>query len=233
MRGRAILQREILLPLACALGLLAASAADSQSSPPFQRLPTPAEMARYYPQRALDVGMDGRAVIICTVSSSGALRNCSVASEIPAGFDFGAAALKLTQFMEIGPNAPSGQPTAGARITIPLAFTTDGLRPGDGAFMTSIVQWARQPTLDDVEAVRPVTASQTGYATLECHVRIGPGVAEAERGGLTECAVARESSSRAGVAALKLVPKFQLAPASVAVASGETTVSLNLSWRRK
>ena len=190
-------------------------------------------MFRYFPERALDLGMEGRAAIICTVGESGALRKCSIASESPADFGFGAAAMKLAQFIEINSTTSSGQSTAGARVTIPIAFSLDGLKPGDGAYMTSIVQWAKQPNLDDVEAVRPVAATQTAFAILECHVRVGPDVVETERGQLTECEVAKESSTHAGESALKLVPKFQLAAASTVVASGETMVSLNLSWRRK
>jgi len=58
--------------------------------------PSGADLARYYPQRAQRLGIEGEAVIGCTVDRSGRLAACSVMRRSPARHGFGAAALKMS-----------------------------------------------------------------------------------------------------------------------------------------
>lgn len=85
--------------------------------------PTGAQMERVYPRRALEDGIGGRVTLRCSVTVTGAMSNCAVASETPAGAGFGAAAMKLTRHFRISPRTEDGRAVEGAVVTIPLAFS--------------------------------------------------------------------------------------------------------------
>jgi protein TonB len=65
--------------------------------------PTAEQVGRYYPSRALATNMAGLAVLQCHVAANGSVGNCSVVSETPADFGFGAAGLKLARFFKMSP----------------------------------------------------------------------------------------------------------------------------------
>ncbi len=94
------------------------------TNPAWIRRPSGAERDRYMPQRAMDQGQNGRAVIDCAINGSGLLVNCTV-QEDPQGWGFGQAALALGRLYQAGPTTPDGQPTAGARVKIPFRFQFD------------------------------------------------------------------------------------------------------------
>ena len=85
--------------------------------------PTAAQMERVYPRRQLEDGIGGRVTLRCSVTVTGAMANCSVASETPAGAGFGAAAMKLTRHFRISPRTEDGRAVEGAVVTIPLVFS--------------------------------------------------------------------------------------------------------------
>lgn len=88
--------------------------------PDWLERPTADDMEWAYPAHAQRKEIDGRAVITCKVGYDGLLRDCRVISEIPAGEDFGVAALALSQKFRMIP------PDAGAAslpdVTIPVVF---------------------------------------------------------------------------------------------------------------
>ena len=84
--------------------------------------PTADEFADAYPPRALSLGKSGFASLACTVTASGALTGCSVAEETPAGWGFGAAALKLAKRFRLVPREEDGSPVGGAMVRIPVRF---------------------------------------------------------------------------------------------------------------
>lgn len=64
---------------------------------------TPRITERDFPQRALDHGVDGSATIQCAVASSGRPEGCQIISELPVGYGFGTAALRIVQRAQLSP----------------------------------------------------------------------------------------------------------------------------------
>ena len=51
--------------------------------PTWDRLPTGDDLARYYPERAQRLEVEGRVVMVCRVKATGDLVACEVVSETP------------------------------------------------------------------------------------------------------------------------------------------------------
>jgi TonB family protein len=95
------------------------------AAPPRHWLSVPSDydIARVYPDRATRAFIWGQVVLQCTVAADGALQGCSVASEGPSDWGFGAAALALAPRFRLDVASPRGDPSqVGARITVPIGF---------------------------------------------------------------------------------------------------------------
>lgn len=80
----------------------------------------PRDLARYYPRRAIPRGVEGEVMLDCLVSTAGALR-CAVASETPANWGFGEAALRIARDHRMVPATRAGEPVEGRyRMRVPF-----------------------------------------------------------------------------------------------------------------
>lgn len=92
------------------------------TNPDWIRRPTAAQQNDAYPSRALDRGVAGMALLRCSVTVSGTLTACSVASETPGGYGFGRAAMSLSRYFAISPRLEDGRAVEGAKVDIPIRF---------------------------------------------------------------------------------------------------------------
>lgn len=139
--------------------------------------PTRDDLLAVWPKAAMARGRGGKALISCKVSHLGALYECAVESESPAGAGFGGAAIALTPQFLMRPAIHDGQPVEGAMVRIPMTFPSFTPSPGDdfGAqTVLSIGSWTEAPTYADVVAAYPQKArakGMGGHVALNCTLK--------------------------------------------------------------
>lgn len=83
-------------------------------------LRVPRDLERYYPRRALQAGVTGNVQLDCLVSTTGAL-HCTVISETPENWGFGAAAIRISQQHQMVPARRDGVAVEGRyRMRVPF-----------------------------------------------------------------------------------------------------------------
>ena len=93
------------------------------TNPDWVRRPSGSEVDALYPALAKRSWVTGRAVIECGVMVSGLLEDCAIIDESPAGYGFGAAALKMSRSFQMRPQTRDGVPISGAQVMIPISFS--------------------------------------------------------------------------------------------------------------
>jgi protein TonB len=91
-------------------------------NPTWLRQPGAAEMARFYPDRAMRMEVTGKATLSCAVTASGTVDSCRVVGETPADMGFGPAAVKLSEYFKMVPRTVDGRPVEGGQVVIPIRF---------------------------------------------------------------------------------------------------------------
>src|SRR5690606_19870328 len=85
------------------------------TNPVWREQPNASDFSRYYPERAQEREVEGRATIECIVNADGRL-NCTVTAEDPPGYGFGEATLRVSRHFRIAPATRDGAATSGGRI---------------------------------------------------------------------------------------------------------------------
>lgn len=88
------------------------------------RAATADEMENYYPARAKRGDISGGALINCMITDGGAVDDCSVVKEYPAGQGFGEAGLTLAKLTHWPIANSRGESTIGHRISQKIILTT-------------------------------------------------------------------------------------------------------------
>ena len=89
----------------------------------WQIKPTPLDMMRYYPERAISGALGGDVTMNCRVANTLRLEDCKVIAETPVHVGFGDAALRIAPLYVLKPQTlPNGDSVVGARVTVPVKF---------------------------------------------------------------------------------------------------------------
>jgi len=66
--------------------------------------------------------VQGEVELTCQVAANGQARACRVTGETPANHGFGAAAVKLSRYLQIAPKTVDGRPVDGGILIVPISF---------------------------------------------------------------------------------------------------------------
>lgn len=90
--------------------------------PVWVRRPSPSNISRAYPPRALQEAVEGRAIVECVADANGGMSSCKVAHETPGDYGFGEAALAVAMMIRLAPKTTEGESIAGVRFRVPFVF---------------------------------------------------------------------------------------------------------------
>jgi TonB family protein len=178
-----------------------AMAQDVVTNPSWRTKPSGSEIARYYPDDAIDRSISGTATISCEVLATGRLEACDIVSEQPYGLGFGKAAVgMMIRSARFNPKTVNGKPVGGATVRIPLRFIapTIGTR-----YIIFDPIWESAPSFEEVAAAWPTGSDHDeGIAVLRCSMRAN--------GNLADCTVAGQTNSDFTAAAKSLKDRFRV-----------------------
>lgn len=89
-----------------------------------------AELARYYPERAMRMMAQGESLVRCKVTEEGRLDECWIRGEAPRGMGFGVAELVLaTQAMHVTPPGPDAPAYDWRAFDVPMSWRLPAAGP--------------------------------------------------------------------------------------------------------
>jgi TonB family protein len=89
--------------------------------PAWAQLPSAEDFQASFPKTANGVN-EVRVALVCSVGAGGTLDGCAIDREEPAGQGYGQGALALASKFRVGPWSLDGQPTAGAKVRVPIRY---------------------------------------------------------------------------------------------------------------
>ena len=92
------------------------------TDPIWTAMPAARALMSAYPDAAQRYEKIGVAVVRCTAKADGALEACQLVCEQPAGWGFGAAAVRLSYLYQLKPTLADGRSVAGGTVTVPFHF---------------------------------------------------------------------------------------------------------------
>lgn len=219
--------------------------------PDWAKKPTGDEMAAFFPQRASDEEVSGRATITCTVTVEGLLADCSVEDEKPEGYGFGDAALAAAASFRMSPKLIDGEPVAGGQVTIPLVFNVPKTEvfPGDMAMILTKgpsraggpsletmpcpdgqgecqvhdFEWLARPDKKETARILASIKPEDGATYAACQVAAG--------GLLENCELVGDVTPVTRAAALAAIKSLKAPPATEdGLATASQTVMIIFSW---
>lgn len=205
------------LALVWAGAATAAHARDTDAD--WLKRPSMEDLMTVWPEEAWKKGLGGKATLVCSVSLQGALFDCWVAEETPAGAGFGRAAMALAPQLLLKPATHDGKPVV-SQIKVPINFRTPDLAlgtriPGAGPYqgpareVLTHVPWVSAPSYAEVAAAYPEQAKEKkvgGRVTLNCSFK--------GEGQLAGCETVNEEPERLGFAkAAKTLSNLFVGPA--------------------
>jgi len=95
----------------------------------FKRLPKAEDMARYYPEKAGSLGIEGAADMHCRVLTDGRFADCAITSQAPQGQNFDAATLKLAPLFRVDMTSGLGRLAEGKVIDMPVVWLLPNTHP--------------------------------------------------------------------------------------------------------
>ncbi len=151
--------------------------------------PSASELLAFWPAG----GAEGEAIIKCTATTTGALKDCKALWEKPQGKGFGTAALLLAPSFLMKPAMKDGHPVE-SYVQIPVNWVGgEQMLRGPTYRMVTTLPWIAAPSSADVAKAYPPDALSkglTGHVVLRCGV--------SRRGMLQECAIASSEPRYAG-----------------------------------
>lgn len=94
--------------------------------PQWSALPAPEHIAQVAPKGPSPSGAaSARVVLSCQIVAGGALSDCAVVEETPAGEGYGAATLSLAKDFKLSIWTSEGLPTVGGTVRVPIRFSID------------------------------------------------------------------------------------------------------------
>lgn len=126
--------KRVLAGAACVLTMGGGTAhAQKIVNPDWASRPDGSQVAKAYPPLAMQLSIEGRSTLSCTVSTEGRLRNCVAMGTTPPGLGFDSAALKLAESFRMTPKMENGRPRPSGTVRIPIRFVLPEDARGDSS----------------------------------------------------------------------------------------------------